>query len=441
MSRVLLVTIRLNARTGTEVVCAETAHALRKRNHAVSIYTQQDGSTAESLRAEGFEVVTDLTALGSVPEVIQASQTYPLVEAVARFPDVPAISVCHDATVWFNEPIDLPSIRRHVAVDLACRDRIASRLPHLAAPIEILGNAVDLDRFTVRTPLPARSHRALIVAKHSSFLDAVRAACSQRDIEVDAVGPGIGEEITNLSSRLSDYDLVFASARSALEALAAGCAVIVIDGRGLAGLVTQDNVAPWRENNFGLRILSRQCSADAILAEIDRYDAKDARAVCDYIRANASLDDHIARLEQLHHEVIADGHAIPIDNTSLPQLMARAFRALAEARERQIEGDFQNFAALRQRQVEIEFQNFAAARQRQVEVEFQNFAAARQRQVEVEFQEFASAREAQLRSEILAQLASSGAAHADIQTHRKAGGPRNLVRRIAHKLGRVLLNT
>jgi hypothetical protein len=426
MSRVLLVTIRLAGRTGTEVVCAETAHALRKRNHAVSIYTQQDGAAADGLRAEGFDVVTDLTALGSVPEVIQASQTYPLVEAVARFPDVPAISVCHDATVWFNEPIDLPSIRRHIAVDLLSRDKIASRLPHLAAPIEILHNAVDLDRFTVRAPLPARPHRALILAKQSSFLDAVRTACSRRDVEVDAVGAAVGDEITNLSTRLGDYDLVFASARSALEALAAGCSVIVIDGRGLAGLVTHDNVAPWRENNFGLRILSRKCSADAIVAEIDRYDAKDARAVCDFVRAHASLDDHIDRLEQLHRAVIAETDAMPIDKGSLPQSLVRAFRALAEARERQ---------------VEVDFQNFAAARQRQVEDEFQNFAAARQRQVEVEFQEFASAREAQLRSEILAQLASSGAAHADIQTHRKAGAPRNLVRRIAHKLGRVLLHT
>src|SRR5262245_61548498 len=105
MSRVLLVTITLTGRSGTEVVCSETAHALRRRGHAVSIYVQRDGVTGNSLRADGFEVVTDLAALRSIPDVIQANQTYPLLEAVARFPDVPAISVCHDARVWFNEPI------------------------------------------------------------------------------------------------------------------------------------------------------------------------------------------------------------------------------------------------------------------------------------------------------------------------------------------------
>ena len=39
------------------------------------------------------------------------------------------------------------------------------------------------------------------------------------------------------------HDLVFASARSALEAMATGCAVIVLDGRGFAGLVTHDVVS------------------------------------------------------------------------------------------------------------------------------------------------------------------------------------------------------
>jgi hypothetical protein len=150
--------------------------------------------------------------------------------------------------------------------------------------------------------------------------------------EVDAVGPAVGAEIADLSDRLRGYDLVFASARSALEAMAAACAVMVIDGRGLAGLVTRDNVAPWRENNFGLRVLSRQSSADAIVAELDRYDAKQARAVCDFIRAYASLDDHIGRLEQIHREVIAEWRATPIDNGSLPQLMGRRFARLPRPR-------------------------------------------------------------------------------------------------------------
>jgi hypothetical protein len=419
MSRVLLVTITLAGRTGTEVVCSETAHALRRRKHAVSIYVQQDGATADSLRAEGFEVVNDLTLLSWIPEVIQANQTDPLLEAVARFPDVPAISVCHDATVWFNEPIDLPSIRRHMAVDLACRDRIAGRL-HLDTPIEILHNAVDLGRFQVRAPLPARPQRALILAKRSSYLDAVRAACFLRGIQIDAVGPAVGKEIADLPACLREYDLVFASARSALEAMAVGCAVIVVDGRGLAGLVTHGNVASWHENNFGARVLSRPFSAESIVEEVDRYDASDARVVRDFIRAHSSLDDYIGRLEQIHREVIAEARATPIDNSSLPQSMVRAFRALAKAK---------------QLQTEVDFENFAAAREQALRVEFQARLTARDIELRSEYQDRASAREVQFKDEILTLLRAK---EAEFQAYRDWVAPRNLGRRVAHKLRRML---
>jgi len=183
--------------------------------------------------------------------------------------------------------------------------------------------------------------------------------------------------------------------------MAAGCAVIVIDGRGLAGLVTHDNVASWRENNFGLRVLSRRFSAESLVEEIDRYDPNDARVVCDFIRAHSPLDDHVDRLEQIHREVIAEARATPIDNRSLPQSMARAFRALAEARQRQTEEDFWNLAIAREKALADEFQ-------------------------------------ARLTSEVLTLQHSLRAKEVEFQAYRDWAAPRNLGRRIAHKLRRML---
>ena len=48
-----------------------------------------------------------------VPDIIQANQTYPLIEAFALFPDVPVLSICHDATIWFNKSFELPSICKY----------------------------------------------------------------------------------------------------------------------------------------------------------------------------------------------------------------------------------------------------------------------------------------------------------------------------------------
>src|SRR5947209_15172904 len=95
VSRVLLVNIAMAGRTGTEVVCCETARGLRRRGHDVAIYTQHEGATAEALRAEGLQVTSDLSSIDQIPDVIHANQTFPLIEATGRFPGTPAISICH----------------------------------------------------------------------------------------------------------------------------------------------------------------------------------------------------------------------------------------------------------------------------------------------------------------------------------------------------------
>ncbi len=52
---------------------------------------------------------------------------------------------------------------------------------------------------------------------------------------------------------LPRYDLVFAKGRCALEAMAAGCAVIVCDAVGLGEMVTHGSVEEMRRWNFGAR--------------------------------------------------------------------------------------------------------------------------------------------------------------------------------------------
>jgi hypothetical protein len=427
MARVLLVTIVLSGRTGTEVVCCETARGLRARGHNVSIYAQRDGATAGHLRAEGFEVVTDLAALSTTPDIVQANQTYPLLEAVGRFSAVPAISICHDATAWFNEPIDLPSIGRHVAVDRACRDRIAARLPHHAERIEVLHNAVDLDRFQQRGPLPAKPKRALIIAKNTRDLDPIVAACRRRAIEFDVVGSAVGREMGDLPRRLHETDLVFATARSALEAIAVGCAVIVIDGRGLAGLATADTVASWREDNFGRRLLSRAIAVDSIAAEIDRYDPGDARSASDFVRRNSSLDRYLDRLEAVHREAIAAPRAILADDERSYRL-AQAGRALVEAYIAQSEIDWTKAMQARERDFAKRLADYEAS------------AQIRETELRAELEQRTRTWEAAFRREFETRMGAREATfQAEFDAYRDWVAPRNVARRIIRKVRRALI--
>lgn len=304
--RALLVNVAMAGRNGAEVVTAETASGLRARGVDVRVYARRLGPAADSLRRLGVPVTDDLAFADWTPDVIQANQTAPLLPVIARFPSVPVVTICHDATVWLDEAIELPQIRRRLAVDRACRDRVSSAVRH-EDRVAILPNAVDLHRFRKRAPLPARPQRALVLTKHANHIPQIGKACADAGIALDMLGPGVGCEVDDLPSRLPAYDLVFATARMALEAMAVGCAAIVCDGRGLAGMVTTSVVRPWRMDNFGLRLLVEELSPGTLGREIGRYDASDAAAVCDFIRQDSCLQGYLDRLESIHREVLSEG--------------------------------------------------------------------------------------------------------------------------------------
>ena len=339
MSRVLIVTIGLVGRSGTEVVSLETAHGLRARGHEVAIFAHYLGPLARLLASHGFIVVDDIAALPWTPTLIQANQTFPLMEAIVRFPDVPVLSICHDAIAWYNEPIDLPSVRRYVAVSIACRDRIVQNLPRLAGEIELLHNAVDLEAFRARGALPEKPKRALILSHHDGHLAAVRRACSRIGLQTDALGTGVGKEVADLPARLVNYDLVFATGRMALEALAVGCAVIVVDSRGIAGMITERTFPTWRDHNLGFALLKQPLSVKTLVNEIRRYDAADAQRVSKFVREHCSLGAYLDRLEAIYSGMLRSESISATSPEASLIAVGRGLRPMASALERQIWSD------------------------------------------------------------------------------------------------------
>src|SRR5205807_8570603 len=108
------------------------------------------------------------------------------------------------------------------------------------------------------------------------------------------------------------HDIVFATARAALEALCCGAAVIVCDARGLGGLVTSHNYERMRANNFGLRCLTRQVTRDAVLDELRCYDPSDAAIVAARARDEADLGKHLDHLEGIYATLMREIVAEPV---------------------------------------------------------------------------------------------------------------------------------
>jgi hypothetical protein len=314
--RVLIATIGLLGRGGTDTYTRDLALALLRRGWLPIIYTTIAGEFAEELRAATVPIVNSIEAVGAPPDVIHGHHHIETLAAMARFPGVPTLFMCHDAITWHSVPPQSSRIGAYVAVDRNCRDRMIFEHGIAEESIQVMGNAVDLRRFTPRPPLPTRPTRALVLSNTVTANDwgaTLRSACRQRGITLDLAGAAADAFVNHPEELLARYDLVFGKGRCALEGMASGAAVIVCDERGLSGMVTSGDLPAARHLNFGLRTLQQPMTVENILHEIDRYDAVDAARVSARIRASADIDLLAGELIELYEELIAAKTSLPAE--------------------------------------------------------------------------------------------------------------------------------
>ncbi len=307
--RILLTNNTLDVRAGSELYVRDLALALLKRGHQPVAYSPRLGAVAAELRAATVPVIDNLESLSVAPDLIHGQHHLETMTALLRFPHTPAIHYCHGWLPWEETPLHHPRILRYVAVDQLCRERLLAENGIAPERIALLLNFVDLARFQPRAPLPPQPQRALFFSNYVNQgpqLRAVRTACEQAGLSLDLMGLTAAAACAQPENELGQYDLVFAKARSALEALAVGNAVIVCDSTGLAGMVTMAELDRWRPLNFGIRTITQRLTPANVLQEIKRYDAADAQRVSAVIRATAALDATVESLLALYREVIAE---------------------------------------------------------------------------------------------------------------------------------------
>lgn len=310
--RVLLVNWSLQSRGGTESVVRDIALGLRARDHHPLVYAPSLGPIASEIAAAGIPVVDDLARIGDEPDIIHAQHFLTTGEALIRFPGTPAIHICHGWSPAPERPPRFPQIRRYLAVSECTRDNIVNREGITPERATILLNAVDLARVPERPePLPSKPERALAFLSRASapILPVLRAACDARKIQFATIG--LDRDEPNPERTLVSYDLVFATGRSAIEALAAGCAVVVCDVNGIGGLVTPETYEWFRRHNFALRSLTRAVTPSTVGAALDCYDRASAQTVTARIREEADVELYLDQLLALYRAAIAEHRASP----------------------------------------------------------------------------------------------------------------------------------
>ncbi len=329
--KILLTNLTLAGRTGTEVVTRDLALGLVRAGHVACVFSPRLGPIAGEISAAGVAVVSRLDEVPFRPDIIHGHHHVETTVALLHFHDVPAIFVCHDRLSWHDTPPPLEAIRRYVAVDRNCLERLLTEAGVQGNRTRLILNAVDLLRFRQRRPLPAKPARALVFsnyAAHGADLQTLRRACEDAGLELTVLGSGVAAQADRPEDVIGNYDLVFAKARCALEALAAGCAVILYDWQGLGPIVTSADVAELRSWNFGMRCLQRRLTTGAVKAEIARYDPLDAARVTRLIRCEASLDKAVADYVNLYKEALADSGAVRVSVGDALDALARKVNSL-----------------------------------------------------------------------------------------------------------------
>jgi FtsZ-binding cell division protein ZapB len=317
--RVLITNNTLAGRAGTELYVRDVAIALLRRGLKPIAYSTVLGDVADELRGATVPVIDRLDALAAPPDLIHGHHHLETMTAVLRFPGIPAIYFCHGWLPWEETPLKFPRIRRYIAVDETCRDRLLDEHAIPREKVRLLLNFVDLKRFKPRGPLPGKPARALIFgnsAREDTNLPALREACARAKITLDAIGSGVGNATRQPEHVLPNYDLVFAKGRAALEALSVGAAVVLLDAAGVGPMVTTANMENLRSLNFGIRTLQHPIDADVIGRRISRYNAADAMQVSAWIRKTAAMDGAVDHLIALYNEVLDEHRQDPGNDTA-----------------------------------------------------------------------------------------------------------------------------
>jgi Glycosyltransferase Family 4 len=310
--RILMTNNSLAGRAGSELYIKDLAIELMKRGHFPMAYSQTHGEIAKELSAATIPVLSDLREVSVIPDVIHGQHHLETMTASLHFPQVPVVYTCHGWLPWEEWPPSYPNIMRYVAVDELCRERLLTTHAINENDISMIHNFVDLKRFKRVRDLPDKPQSALVLSNALPAVpEAIQKACNQLGIvRVDIAGAASGNALAAPEEILANYDIVFAKARAAIEAMSSGCAVIAMDYAHLGEMVNSNNLARMRSLNFGIRTLQAHLfNEENIAHEIQSYNADDARAVTGLMRSNASLEAAADRWIDTYRKAISKWHS------------------------------------------------------------------------------------------------------------------------------------
>ena len=304
---ILLTNIWISNYGGTEVYIRDLSVYLYKNGHGVEVYSPNLGQVAREIASNGINIVDSIEGLVNTPDLIHAQHYTPTLDVISKFPGVPVVYFLHDRIHLIDNPPRYSRIKKYVAVDYNCLDKLTIDNNINKEKTTVIYNWVDTSVFKLRTKFAKKPRRALVFSNNTSFdgfFKTIKEACDELNIEVHGIGIHFGNSHSSPEKILHNYDIVFAKAKCAMEGIATGAAVILCDKTGLGQLVTTDNIDQCRRFNFGMKLLTKPITKDKLIVEINKYNSDESQKVTDKLRNDATLESAMIKIIKLYHEII-----------------------------------------------------------------------------------------------------------------------------------------
>jgi hypothetical protein len=231
--RMAFTNIALDGFAGSELWTLEMASYMHRSAVPTIVYSPHLGAVAEKFAIKGFEITDDLGMLEAfAPTVLHTHHQQETAQArIAVGPNCRQVNMIHGLLPhpeWPGADMDA-----YVAVSLHAKAKTALLGPPGWDDITLMPNFFDPKRFGNKQA--ERRSNALL---HSSRVTDVnirqmQGVLEQHGLTLDHIGYG-GTVEASPEMVLPQYNVVFAAGRSAIEALASGCHVILWD-QGIVG--------------------------------------------------------------------------------------------------------------------------------------------------------------------------------------------------------------
>jgi hypothetical protein len=300
--RILITNEHLDRRAGSDLFVRDLARGLAQRGHFVFTYGSDLRERPRLFQRDTISVATDLEDLPFRPDIIHARHHLDAMTAVMGLPGVPAIHHCLGPPLPVVLPIH-PRIYRYVAPSANVASWITNGSGIPAESVSVLHNAVDILRFArVRNPR-LRPKRVLVyddlLLPGAAVVKEIERAAADIDLTVDLIGRRLGRVVDSPEAILPDYDIVCAMGRKAIEAIACGCAVVVLAPGNCGEMLDGLNFERLRDADFSADVHAPP-AADRIRREFDRYSGDSCIALSARMRSIADFSTYTSHIESIY---------------------------------------------------------------------------------------------------------------------------------------------